>query len=354
MAKIIALVKMVVTSATGLVSFVTDIVRPVKVTCEFSPVQEGTGDPSPDNVRPISGWTGCEIPHAGINIWDEVLESGYWNVSDGGKAQSGRYLRCANHIPVAPNTEYYFMVGSSGSYQRVLLFFNRDKEILTWKYFNNFSRHTTPDNCYYIAFYVTKDYGTEYNNDISINYPATETEYHPHKSGIIPINWQSEAGTVYGGTVTLNEDGSADLVVTHRYAVYDGDENWKWSLNNGRYNANITASGIYRPSYQSMYAIPCNYAKPGSNTVTTYFAVGATWQDSQIYFFNPITYLDGVEDLATFKAYLAEHPLEVVYPLATPLTYHFDNIGQLQSFLGTNNIWHNMNGDITVEYLNKQ
>ena len=24
--------------------------------CHFLPIQDGTGDPSPDNVRPITGW----------------------------------------------------------------------------------------------------------------------------------------------------------------------------------------------------------------------------------------------------------------------------------------------------------
>ena len=27
----------------------------------FNPVQEGSGDPSPDNVRPISGWNNIQI-----------------------------------------------------------------------------------------------------------------------------------------------------------------------------------------------------------------------------------------------------------------------------------------------------
>ena len=31
------------------------------VVVDIEPVQSGSGDPSPDNVRPISGWTGCEV-----------------------------------------------------------------------------------------------------------------------------------------------------------------------------------------------------------------------------------------------------------------------------------------------------
>lgn len=36
----------------------------------FSPIQEGTGDPSPSNVRPITGWTGVTGYKAGKNLID--------------------------------------------------------------------------------------------------------------------------------------------------------------------------------------------------------------------------------------------------------------------------------------------
>lgn len=43
-------------------TFQTDISANLK-DCKiyFEPVQEGSGDPSPDNVRPISGWDGVEL-----------------------------------------------------------------------------------------------------------------------------------------------------------------------------------------------------------------------------------------------------------------------------------------------------
>ena len=36
---------------------------------EFSPVQEGSGDPSPENERPISGWTGVNVWQRGKNLF---------------------------------------------------------------------------------------------------------------------------------------------------------------------------------------------------------------------------------------------------------------------------------------------
>ena len=34
----------------------------------ISPVQSGSGDPAPDNIRPISGWTGCNVTRTGKNL----------------------------------------------------------------------------------------------------------------------------------------------------------------------------------------------------------------------------------------------------------------------------------------------
>lgn len=51
------------------VSFVTNIVKPLSgLTIPFLPFQEGTGDPSPENVRPISGRTGVNIGRTEKNL----------------------------------------------------------------------------------------------------------------------------------------------------------------------------------------------------------------------------------------------------------------------------------------------
>ena len=47
-------------------TFLTNIAKPLAgLLIPFSPVQTGTGDPAPDNVRPITGWTGLNIYHSG-------------------------------------------------------------------------------------------------------------------------------------------------------------------------------------------------------------------------------------------------------------------------------------------------
>ena len=40
----------------------------------IEPIQEGEGDPSPDNVRPITGWTGVRVIRTGKNLFSGVLK----------------------------------------------------------------------------------------------------------------------------------------------------------------------------------------------------------------------------------------------------------------------------------------
>ena len=61
------------TTSDDLVNFNTDISAPLKA-CKiyFEPEQEGEGDPSPENIRPIKGRASIELKHAGINLCENI------------------------------------------------------------------------------------------------------------------------------------------------------------------------------------------------------------------------------------------------------------------------------------------
>ena len=71
----------------NIANFTTDMKAPLKE-CKvyFEPIQEGEGDPSPDNIRPISGWTGVNIyndPKYGGNIvWNQCLDPSTITISN--------------------------------------------------------------------------------------------------------------------------------------------------------------------------------------------------------------------------------------------------------------------------------
>lgn len=57
------------------VSFITNVAKALKINAAFSPVQSGSGDPSPENIRPISGWNGVNAYRTGKNLLPCVMAS---------------------------------------------------------------------------------------------------------------------------------------------------------------------------------------------------------------------------------------------------------------------------------------
>lgn len=54
--------------ASGNPIVIPEYVALEKLTIDFSPIQVGTGDPSPENVRPISGWDDVTVTRCGKNL----------------------------------------------------------------------------------------------------------------------------------------------------------------------------------------------------------------------------------------------------------------------------------------------
>lgn len=186
-----------------------------KVTLE--PQQAGTGDPSPDNVRPISGWDECKVNVSGVNIWDEEWELGFLNASNGQKASSNNNIRSKNYIPIKGGTSYLFYNGTT--VKSTVCFYAQDKTFISsLANLNPNTVITTPANAKYMLFGMLSAYGTTYNNDISINYPSTDTEYHAYNGTTYTISLGS---TCYGGELDVK---SGVLRVTDGYiASYNGE-----------------------------------------------------------------------------------------------------------------------------------
>ena len=374
-----ALVKLIATATSGLVSFTTNVIRPVKVTCEFSPVQEGTGDPSPTNVRPISGWTGCEITHTGGNLLSPD-DTGYGNCTIGptGNHTTGGYARLSSgFIPVSKGDvltlgtwiTLYKNVGFGFAgiaiYDKDKQFVRRESKNHTLsitatigegeKYIRAFSQFEPESESAILTPSVWSRYKIQLERASSI------TTYESYTGSTLSITFTDPSTgdpmTIYGGTVTLNENGSVDLVSDVRFRTLAGTESWATEAETGTYNMKFKLN-LSDMKYGSNMDGIASYIKARDTQAEGYKAGSLCcqfgWNDHRIFVLNATKDIADVSDLATWKAYLADHPLEIVYPLTTPTTYHFDSIGQLQSFLGTNNIWHDMNGDITVEYWNKQ
>lgn len=145
-------------------------------------------------VQDLHGQSGPYPAGGGINKWDEQWELGIWN-SSGQKNDSQNAIRCKNYIKINPSETYYVFANftryASGIILRLL---DANKSFVRTVVVNSSSTKTfTADsNVEYVVWCSSStDQITTYNNDVSINYPATDTSYHPY-SNICPISGQDK------------------------------------------------------------------------------------------------------------------------------------------------------------------
>ena len=161
-------------------------------------------------------------------------------------------------------------------------------------------------------------------------------------SSEIPITWQTEAGTVYGGVLDVT---TGELTVTQVAIEYDGSDDEGWGVINLPNNvfgvtgltdydsANMCDSYkmIPRGSSSGLADLECRLA---SSRAT--FMVRDT----------------NYATIVAFKAHLALSPITVVYTLLSPITYTLTPT-EITLANGANTLW-NTAGDTALTYIAKR
>lgn len=326
-----------------------------EITVDIDPVQAGSGDPSPNNIRHITGWTEANVIRTDMNVWDEELELGNIDSTTGAPTSSSTTLRTKNFISIKPNTEYYCYCGSINTNMRAR-FYDANKnyigynnalgnEVFWNKAPTSSNRCITPDNAYYMKFTTHESYGTTYLNDISINYPIEYTSYYAYTGQTIPITFPNAAGTVYGGT--LENKGTNTWKLTVDYVEVDGGSlNWS-KITGNNYRNFETVSLPNTPKYNSSVAsvISSMYKSESYNSASTN-ADEYVWIRSNLQICVKDTSKGSTMTAADFKT--AMSGVQFVYQLATPLTYTlaYEAVTLLKDI---NNIWADT-GDLELTY----
>ena len=157
-----------------------------------------------ENICPISGWTEAKVQRTGINIWDEQTEDGYITTT-GVLSPYANAIRSKNFTSCKPNEKYvhHHKQGMNGCtiawYDESKTFIRRDSVVDG----SNNVVFTAPGNAYYfkLSFYNYKvQDAPTYNNDVSINYPHTNSGYYAYSGASVTIDLN---GTRYGGTLDV-------------------------------------------------------------------------------------------------------------------------------------------------------
>ena len=294
------------------------------------------------NICPITGWDQAKVTRTGVNVWDEEWEQGNYDGNTGVKSVSDKKIRNKNLIPVLPNTQYYAVMPTPPTKLNAY-WYDAERTFISSNTGSGISgTFTTPDKCYFMAFSTFGTAYNTYNHDISINFPSTDHDYHAYQGNTYDITLPTEAGTVYGGELTVNEDGSGSLVVD-RASVDLGTLTWKY----------FNIAGHYR-----FVAYPQSIKSFDSNTLANILCSGYAVDTANDVFNNTrdkrissgggalLVYDSDYSSADDFKT--AMSGVQLVYPLATPITYTL-TASQIRTLLGTNNVWADT-GDLALTY----
>jgi hypothetical protein len=305
-----------------------------------------------ENLCPISGHTGAEIEQTGKNLLklaeSEMIKSG-WNRAFPITVKAGTYIiSCQNKFGVGSTygAKVVFVDESDTSIKDISNSYN-----LGNSEFVGVATTITAEEARRIKRirFDLRAGNATYNDivrgNIQLELGSTASDYEPYTGNQISVDWEDEAGTVYGGTLDL----VSGLLTVDRAIVDLGTLAWSYS---GTLFMTLAISGIESPpdantapdciceayktvKYSVLGASDFSYTiiyKGSSN-------VGRLWlKDSRF------------TDVESFKSFVTGK--HICYKLANPIIYTLteSEISSIfETLYGTNNIW-SSTGDTEVTY----
>lgn len=358
------------TVSDTIASFKTDIATKIKgCKIHFTPTQEGEGDPSPDNVRPIHGWDGVNVtipkgknllisddpnnPNSNYfhsstgTIKYSEEENGFYSDGEGvgypaHAVRNGIYSKlfiAPANMTITFSIEYKNMGTSYGI--RFLINNSRLFDIhgSADEIWHKFSHTITMQKDDYIYLIIYKNI---YWRNMQIEIGSVASDYEEYiEPQVITIPFPQ---TIYGGYVDLVK---GEVVEEWESFVLDGEENNIREFNQGQsaHRFDFYLTNLHGSAKVASTEWLCNRMTYDRSST-------ALFGTFRMYNTTNLIIGDGdntLSDLAAFKQWLSENNPEFCAPLATPNTYSIDP-QTLKALRGMNNIWSNANGNIEVSF----
>lgn len=224
---------------------------PLDVQVEITPTQEGSGDPSPENVRPIVGWDSVNVTRCGKNLFDISTISTNSEIKNNGDSltvnTSLESVRCAtresledicHNIPA--NVLYNFNANTTSNLKQA--YFNSG---VLWK-FKTSQNLDDPTKKSPIYFYGNSINETGTISNIQLEIGSTATEYEPYRGQTYTVQLGQ---TVYGGTLDVGT-GVGSKTWGH-IASYNGESlPGEWISDRDVYSAGTTPTTGAQVAYK--------------------------------------------------------------------------------------------------------
>lgn len=296
------------------------------------------------NICPISGWTGASATAYDKNLISRDTEiAGYYINSSGAcvEGSAGNDWCASDFVLVSPNTTYYFNQDETAGNATKHAYY--DANMTCIDVLNSGSRSfTTPSNCKYMRFSYRVTCTV-----VQLELGSSYTEPYPNAKAC-RVTFPSSAGTVYGGTLTVNADGTGTLVVDSEEFILDGDE----TLTPGVGTPSVSAFGYTIGSYNTYIngKVICDQLVQGLVNTTNAEYGRINIINSSGYTADRVNFaISGVTTVAGMSAYLAQHNLQFIAYYKNPLTYTITTDQVLHLLNGYNTVYADC-GDISFDY----
>lgn len=333
-------------SNTAIASFTGDGRDLVRLVVGIDLMQSGSGDPSPDNVRPITGWTECKVTRTGKNLCDSAaFESGLLATAIGSDINAVTSATRYAHSGIMPAKSALAVTVKTLDLSKIdyasIVAYVGDK--VAWTAAQSFSSSvmsktwTIPANTYEklrinigAPAGVTADAS---NAEIQVEI-GSSTAYEAYQGQTYTIDLD---GTRYGGTLDVT---SGKLTVDK--AMVD-----LGTLSFNKYGTD--------PIY---YATIPNKANGITNILSDKFFLDAvaiaSIADGSMrgHSSSAVVYLrrNDCPTLADWNTWLSNNPTQLCYELATPIEVDLTPT-QITTLSGVNNIWADTGDIILLEYM---
>ena len=315
------------------------------------------------NICPISGWDEVNVTRAGENLLDAYTATWKkWQLNNNVFTTKSDSYGVINYTQ-NPNqtisiTAFGTWVGicveiDAEPYERVVSVNDGYRLLLYDKYEDGANvivggsglSKVIPANTSCVAAILLNEV-RDYIITAQLELGSTATSYEPYQGNTYTIEMPTDAGTVYGGELTVNKDGSGSLVVDRASADLG---TLTWTKANNCTHSFVTQN-IPKPFANdnilcSMYRVSGLRAKDA--TLPTIEQSNdkciVTYDGS-----SRVTIIDSsYTDATTFTT--AMSGVQLVYELSTPLTYTL-TATQIKALKGDNNIWTDCGDTLTVIY----
>lgn len=302
------------------------------VKASWEPVQEGSGDPSPDNVRQIKGRDRVKVERCGENLFNrDGLVVGAPVYSTDGVLSSYEDV-AVSYVKVVPGAQYSIRLRQTDDtilYTRIA-FLTKSKKFIKRAYMLNTKSgmetketFTVSTDCEWIQFGLNNGRTFNYNFDVVFVAGSAPTTYIPY---IGSTNTLTLPETVY--------EGEVDAVNG------EGQETWKMLTLDGTINKFTQSDRFWRMPSNSAPGVVNGYVTMCSHFPANTFGGNQTGN----YIFTRADIMSRYfPDVNALNAYIAAQnaagtPVQIAYKLAEPVPFTATGAQPLPALVGVNTV----------------